>query len=211
MFRVNDEVFCYTERVKKIFWIGLFGVLFLLVCLAVVLGLSYKKVECVGFKERDSQVDSACGLWRRTQKMANGDEYLKYVALGKVMGVERRGKDLLVKTRISLGSGFSFAQKFRLVPRQDGRFEISEERRKWLGYFDNGRVTRWSPDRSEDLEKELKGKTVMITFMDKATNESVFRAWFGKVEKWQTNFGRIMLMIEGLLGAGTLDALQTGY
>ena len=193
---------------KTALWETFFIALVLLVVGGgLILNIGWTK--CNSFIIKDSGEKASCGLWRFDATGLDSNNEEKYVGYGRVVGIQSVGQNVILRTRIGLGGRFFYIQNFRLSPRGDGKFEISEERRKWIGYFDNSRMIRFGMEEVPAMRKELGGKEIMLVYFSQGDDKG--RAWKRAVEMGNSAWGKIILMFKGLLNINTLDATQAGY
>ena len=191
---------------------ALWGTFFLVLILLVVGGgliLNIGWTKCNSFILKDTGEKASCGLWRFDATGLDSNNEEKYVGYGRVVGIQSAGQNVILRTRIGLGGRFFYIQNFRLSPRGDGKFEISEERRKWMGYFDNSRMIRFGMEEVPIIRKELEGKEIMLVYISSGDDKG--SAWKRTVEMGSNVLGKIILMFKGLLNINTLDATQAGY
>ncbi|HAI22428.1 TPA: hypothetical protein DCP77_01235 [Candidatus Collierbacteria bacterium] len=193
---------------KTALWGTFFVVLFLLVVGGVLI-LNLGWIKCSSFIMKDTGEKASCGVWRFDATGLDSNNGEKYVGYGRVVGIQSVGQNVILRARIGLGGRFFYIQNFRLSPRDDGKFEISEERRKWIGYFDNSRMIRFGMEEVPTMQKELRGKEVMLTYVSSGDDKGI--AWKRAVEMGSNVWEKIILMFKGLLNINTLDATQAGY
>lgn len=189
------------------------GWIFFVVLVFLIIGggllLNSEWTNCGSFVIRDTGEKASCGLSKFGVAESDSNIEEKYVGYGRVVGVQSVGQTIILRTRIGLGGRFSYVQNFRLSPRDNGKFEVSEERRKWIGYFDNNRVIRFGMEEVPAIRKELMGKEMMLVYASQSDDKS--NAWKQTVEMGNNVWGKIILMFKGLLNINTLDATQAGY
>lgn len=188
---------------------GIFFVALILLVIGGGLILNSEWTNCGSFVIRDTGERARCGLWKFGAVESDSNIGEKYVGYGRVVGIQPVGQTIILRTRIGLGGRFSYVQSFRLSPRENGKFEVSEERRKWIGYFDNNRVIRFGMEEVAAIQKELMGKEIMLVYISQGGDKS--NAWKQTVEMGNNVLGKIILMFKGLLNINTLDATQAGY
>lgn len=193
---------------NTVYW----GIIFIVIVLLFVGGaliLNSKWTNCSGFVIRDTGEKASCGVWKFGVFGSDSSVQEKYVGYGRVIGMQFTGQTIILKTRVGLGEGFSYVQNFRLSPRKNGKFEISEERRKWIGYFDNSRMIRFGMEEVPRIKEELKGKEIMLVYSFQGDDRG--NAWKQTAKMQNSLTGKIILMFKGLLNLNTLDATQAGY
>lgn len=184
------------------------GLILFVGMIALVFSLGY--VKCGNFVDKDTMEVAGCGVHKMKDISIGEVTNQKYVASGVVEKVTTNTKDVFVTLKVPVGENMFYRMSVRMVPTQDGSYTVSEERRKWLGYYDNDLVTTYSRNETNKLNSGLKGKEVMVM--------AVLPIEDSQVKKWQslTNqkadiLNKLVLIVKGLLNMNAVDAYQVGY
>lgn len=194
--------------VRRFWWFSLVFVVMFLLGLMAIFTLNYGKIECNTFVNIENDKKAECGLTVFPRVLMNEKQYNKYVGYFKLEDIVYTNNNLFLIGRIPINSLFSYKVRFILPQRDDGKYEISGEKLKRWGYFDNDKLILFSADEVNNIKKDYIGREMMVSFLvGGGEKEDIeWREFIGKKD-WLKMY---WFMLKGLFNLNNLDVHQAG-
>lgn len=184
-------------------------VLVLILGVGVLVILSRGKVGCGAFYDVLTKQQAGCGVVIQERKLMEGTLVHYYAANGVATGITYDGKNVFLAIKMPLGNGFFYKIRFRMMPKNDGTYEIDENKLKRLGYFDNAERFIFRGNETATMKDKIIGKEMMFV-LNKEQNPGGQAAWDAVIKSTSLP-QKAWLAIKGLLNLNVLNADQAGY